>query len=92
MWLNANAHEIASFRRCHVNLPSALAAFCQIVMTDCHEAAASFQGYVQNRAWQAACQPDQEQAHDDNNREPKAQVMPVKAGEDGLRRQDHHHG
>ena len=69
-----------------------LAAFWQILMTDRDESAASFQGYMQNRAWQAASQPDQEQAHDDNNREPKARKVPVRAGEDGLKRQDHCRG
>ena len=78
--------------RCHVKLTSALAAFWQIMMTDRHESAASFQGYVQNRVWQAACQPDQEQAHDDSNREPKVQIVPVKAGEGGLKRQGHCRG
>jgi hypothetical protein len=69
-----------------------LAAFWQILMMDRHESAASFQGYVQNRAWQAVCQFGQEQAHDDNNREPKAQKAPVKAGEDGLMWQGHRRG
>ena len=68
------------------------AAFWQILMTDRHESAASIQDYAQNRAWQAACQPDQQQAHDGSNREPKAQKAPVKAGEDGLIRQDHRRG
>ena len=67
-------------------------AFWQILMTDRHESAASFQGYVQNRAWQAVYQSGQEQAHDDNIWEPKAQKVPVKAGEDGLMWQDHRRG
>ena len=80
------------FRCCRVNSTPALAAFWQILMTDRHESAALFQGYVQNRVWQAVCHPDQKQAHDDNNREPKAQKAPVKAGEDGLMRQGHRRG
>ena len=66
-----------------------LAVFWQIVMTERHESAAAFQGYLQNCAWRAACQPDQERAHDDNSRELKAQKLPVKADEGELMLQDH---
>ena len=80
------------FRCCRINSTPALAAFWQILRTDRHESAALFQGYVQNRVWQAVCHPDQKQVYDDNNLEPKAQKAPVKAGEDGLMRQDHCRG
>mgnify|MGYP003328887682 CR=1 FL=1 len=77
------------FKCCHVNSTPALAAFWQILMTGRYESVALFQGYVQNRVWQAVCHPDQKQAHGDNNREPKGQKALVKAGEDGLMRKDH---
>ena len=79
-------------RFCRVNSTPALAAFWQILMMDRHESAALIQDYVQNRVWQAVCHPDQKQAYDDNNREPKAKKAPVKAGEDGFMRQDRRRG